>query len=154
MPWQTRELKNIVSDIVTRNLTPQLKDTGDWLENRALEMRADKPLAERLIWERVWDGRRGYEMVPQVPIDGRYIVDFLIPDVGLVIEIDGSSHQGKDELDWQRTHYLLAKGYDVRRFANSEVYSDVEGVLTRIDKAVFELVMAGREIKPAASPVG
>jgi very-short-patch-repair endonuclease len=49
---------------------------------------------------------------------GPYIVDFYCPEVGLVIELDGSPHFGPNaaEYDQQRTEYLEKAGLRVIRF--------------------------------------
>jgi len=47
-----------------------------------------------------------------------YIVDFLIGKT--IIELDGSSHDGREEYDEKRTAFLNKLGYDVIRVKNSE----------------------------------
>lgn len=61
-----------------------------------------------------------------------FIIDFLIPSHRLCIELDGSHHKMKRKYDRDRTAYLHTKGYTVIRFWNSEVISDVLGVLNVI----------------------
>jgi len=41
---------------------------------------------------------------------GNFIVDFYVKALGLVIEIDGSSHIGKEDYDKQRQNYLESLG--------------------------------------------
>lgn len=142
-----RELRNIVSDIVGRNLTPQLRANGSWLENRAEEMRAQMPKAERLLWEQVRDNQRGYDCQSQIVITERYIADFYVPSVKLIVELDGKSHEGREDYDWRRTHLMIAAGYEVLRFANVEVYDDIEDVLSRIDAGVYALMTDGDAIR-------
>jgi hypothetical protein len=47
-----------------------------------------------------------------------YIVDFLIGKT--IIELDGSSHDGREEYDEKRTAFLNKLGYSVIRIKNSE----------------------------------
>ena len=145
-----RGFKDIVEGLVCKNLRPIIEEDAPWIDARAQEMRALMTPAERLLWERLRDGQRGYVCEPQVVIDDRYIADFVMPGTMLIVEIDGKTHEGREEYDWQRTYYLLDKGYDLRRFANQEVYRNIEDVLARIDRAVFELVCK-REVKEAAA---
>ena len=71
----------------------------------------------------------------QRPID-KYIVDFFIPAYKLIIEIDGSSHEFKNEEDVIRQTNLKALGFRVIRFREKEVLDDP--VATR-DKIQFAL---------------
>jgi very-short-patch-repair endonuclease len=76
----------------------------------------------------------------QAPI-GPYVVDFLCPALRLVIEIDGGHHAEDDvtHRDQIRQAWLEAEGYRVLRFWNSDVASNMEGILqTIVDAAGFE----------------
>ncbi len=67
----------------------------------------------------------------QHPI-GRYIADFAVPARKLVIEVDGSQHATAVARDNARTRKLEARGWRVIRFWNSDVTSNLEGVLETI----------------------
>lgn len=54
-------------------------------------------------------------------IVGFYIVDFVLPDRMLVIEIDGSSHIGREQYDARRDEYIRSLGFRVERIANEDV---------------------------------
>jgi very-short-patch-repair endonuclease len=58
-----------------------------------------------------------------------YIVDFLIPERRLVIELDGSSHKGKEDYDNRRTKYLENLGLNIIRFPNHIVFSKDIGLI-------------------------
>jgi very-short-patch-repair endonuclease len=51
-----------------------------------------------------------------------------------VIEIDGDSHSQPDQIlyDQARTEWLQQRGLRVIRFTNREVFTNLEGVLTKI----------------------
>ena len=73
----------------------------------------------------------------QEPV-GIYIVDFVSFEKKLIIEIDGGQHnieenKANDEL---RTQWLESQGFRVIRFWNSEVSSNLDGVITRITEAL------------------
>lgn len=53
---------------------------------------------------------------------GPFIADMRVKN--LIIEIDGSSHNGKDAYDARRTRYIQNYGYRVIRFTNQEVLSN------------------------------
>lgn len=61
---------------------------------------------------------------------GNYIVDFYCPNKKLIIEIDGDTHSGElsERYDNRRTAYLVALGYNVIRYNNRDVLTNIEGV--------------------------
>lgn len=67
---------------------------------------------------------------------GPYIVDFYTYQYNLAIELDGEIHDEEEMLkhDFRRDDYLRNKGVKVLRFKNSEVFEDVEKVLSVIRK--------------------
>lgn len=70
---------------------------------------------------------------------GNYIVDFLIPSVMLVIEIDGSQHYSEKgrENDAARDAWLREQGYCVIHYSNTDITRNLCGVaddiLNRLD---------------------
>ena len=84
--------------------------------------------AERRLW--YWLRAHRFNKVGfrrQKPI-GPYTVDFVAPEVRLVIEIDGGQHDHSTS-DRRRDAWLGSKGYRVLRFWNSEILKnrDEEG---------------------------
>lgn len=84
--------------------------------------------------ERLWFHLRnrklgGYKFRRQVTITP-FIVDFLCIERKLVIEADGSQHG--EEVDAKRTAFLQRQGYLVIRFWNSEIFENLDGVLSGI----------------------
>src|SRR5215471_5392001 len=65
---------------------------------------------------------------------GRYVVDFLCFECGLVIELDGDAHfsPNSDQYDDPRTRYLETQGLRVLRFENREIKEDLDQVLEKI----------------------
>jgi very-short-patch-repair endonuclease len=70
-----------------------------------------------------------YKVHRQRPID-QFIVDFYCPELKLVIEIDGDSHNSENAqvYDLERTQILEGYGLTVIRFTNEEVLGDFAGV--------------------------
>jgi very-short-patch-repair endonuclease len=88
--------------------------------------------AEVRIWVRL--RRRqvaGRYFRRQVPI-GPYVVDFLCSSAKLIIEIDGAHHDLRRAHDSRRTDFLEARGYRVIRFANHEVFGDIDSVIASV----------------------
>jgi very-short-patch-repair endonuclease len=92
--------------------------------------------AERRLWAKLRNrGVTGAKFRRQVPI-GPFVADFACVERSLVIEIDGGHHADREEDDAARTESLTGFGYSVLRFWNSEVLSNLEGVLAAIAAAV------------------
>ena len=92
--------------------------------------------AEKLLWKKVLSRKQiGVRVLRQRPID-KYIVDFFIPTLKLIIEIDGSSHEFKGEEDMIRQANLEALGFRIIRFKEQEV---LDGIDATRDKIQFAL---------------
>ncbi|MFW6074554.1 MAG: endonuclease domain-containing protein [Chloroflexota bacterium] len=70
-----------------------------------------------------------------------YKVDLADPDVRLAIEVDGKTHLLKKWrfLDDRKTAILNALGWQVLRFTNEEVDSDLNGCLKKIESTTSTL---------------
>ncbi len=68
---------------------------------------------------------------------GKYIVDFYSAEAKLVIELDGSQHFEKENMDYdeERTAFLEGYGLRVLRIPNIEVTRNFHGVCEYIDDA-------------------
>lgn len=115
----------------TKSLITQQVVTPD-KHQRAIDLRHEMTPAERKLWARIRAGRlEGIHFRRQQVIEP-YIVDFYCHKAGLVIEVDGSVHQGQEEYDRQREQDLENLGLRVIRFSNTEVNRNLEGVLGKI----------------------
>ena len=74
---------------------------------------------------------RGYKFLRQRPMDD-YIVDFFCPELMLAIEIDGSTHVGKENYDKKRQERLEGLEIHFLRFYDSDIKINIEGVLEKI----------------------
>ena len=99
----------------------------------ARTLRRNNTDTERKLWNAIRDRRLGgWKFKRQVPRDG-YIVDFLCADAKLVIEVDGSQHlEARRADDVVRTKVLEADGYFVMRLLNTDVLTNLDGVLGSI----------------------
>jgi very-short-patch-repair endonuclease len=105
------------------------------VQQRAKELRQHMTPAERILWERLRDRRlAGLKFRRQHPI-GAYIVDFYCAAARLVIEIDGGIHLGQAEADANRSRELEDQGYQVLRFTNVKVETEIENVLSVVQAA-------------------
>lgn len=80
-----------------------------------------------------------FHVYKQRPVHG-YIVDFYIPSVNLVIELDGSQHYSTDgrKYDRIRTEVLEANHLSVIRFTNTDIHERFESVCLMIEHWVKE----------------
>ena len=116
----------------------QGKKTPRPLIGAARELRQDANFAEDALWHEL-RGRRflGIKFRRQHQI-GDYIVDFYCRWFGLVIEVDGVSHDLEEarKADEARTRYLESLGLSVLRFDNEIVLHDMVAVADKIWRTV------------------
>ena len=107
--------------------------------------------AERVLWSKL-RGRalRGWKFRRQHPIDA-YIADFVCAEAGLVIELDGGQHASAVVYDEARTRALERSGFRVLRFWNSDVLTNIEGVLQSIAGVLPSPAPAGEGGDPSRS---
>jgi very-short-patch-repair endonuclease len=103
-------------------------------KSRTRAFRAQQTAAEEILWRELRNRQLGrWKFRRQHPI-GRYIVDFLTLDGKLIIEVDGGTHSTDEERarDEDRTRALERLGFHVVRVTNTDVYENLDGVLTTI----------------------
>lgn len=107
------------------------------LKNYARELRSERATkAERYLWKALLSkNQTGCRFLRQRPIDC-FIVDFFAPQLGLIIEIDGSSHFNKGEYDAYRQNKLKELGFVVLRFSEGEVIHCLNEVSHQIIHAI------------------
>ncbi len=74
----------------------------------------------------------GFDFHRQKPIDN-FIVDFFCNELMLAIEIDGSTHNEKFEIDFQRQQELETLGIKFLRFQDKEIRFNLDNVLITIE---------------------
>ena len=102
----------------------------------ARNLRKNSTLQEKRLWNILKNRQlKNYKFKRQVPV-GNYIVDFLCAEKNLVIEIDGGQHNEPDKIKYDnaRTEFLNSKGYKVIRFWNNDIYENINGVVSEIEK--------------------
>jgi very-short-patch-repair endonuclease len=89
-------------------------------------------LSEVLLWLRLKKGQiNGWDFDRQ-KIIGNFIVDFYCANIGLVVEIDGSSHKSKEEYDSERDAYLRGLGLSVLHISDIDIKRNIDGVIAMI----------------------
>ncbi len=98
----------------------------------ARRLRRGQTLAEKTLWALVRNRRLGgFRFLRQEPID-RYFVDFVCEAGKLIVELDGASHEGREDHDERRTQTLELFGYLVLRIRNEQVLADPGGTADEI----------------------
>ena len=102
----------------------------------ARRLRREQTEWEHSLWTRLRRRQlNGFKFRRQHPI-GPFFADFFCPEAKLVIEIDGSQHADELGSDKSRTDFLRDAGYDVLRFGNHEINSEIDTVMERIAEAL------------------
>ena len=109
--------------------------TSAVVQERAKSLRQEMTAAEKELWRHLKAKRlAGFKWRRQHPL-GRIITDFCCPACRLVVEVDGDIHRSRKEEDAGRTGQLEAHGYQVLRFANEQVLTQLDVVLGEIERA-------------------
>jgi very-short-patch-repair endonuclease len=87
-------------------------------------------LSEALLWLEIKNGKLCGLDFDRQRIIGNYIVDFYCPIRRAVIEIDGDSHDEKNEYDKERDKCLANLGLKVIHIHDHEVKKNMRGVLS------------------------
>lgn len=99
---------------------------------RAQAMRHQGSDAERLLWRHLRARQLSGFKFRRQEVIGPYIVDLVCFEARLIIEADGGQHAEQLIYDRQRSAALVAHGYRVLRFWNSDILGDIDSVLQRI----------------------
>ncbi len=120
----------IVKNETTRNtLNYKSLPFNHKLQDRAKELRKAGNLAEVVFWNQVKSKKfKNYDFDRQ-KIIGNYIVDFYCTNCNVIIEIDGSSHNDKQEYDTERDLYLESLGLTVIHILDTDVLNNLDSVM-------------------------
>jgi very-short-patch-repair endonuclease len=104
------------------------------LKNLARNLRKNMTDAERRLWSKIRRKQlKAFQFYRQKNI-GDFIVDFYCPAAKLIVEIDGGQHYSEENIlkDEARDKFMSDLGFKVLRFSNSDVFNNIEGVVTEI----------------------
>jgi very-short-patch-repair endonuclease len=114
----------------------------------ARELRRAMTPTEKRLWS-LLRGKRfiGIKFRRQQPL-GPYIVDFYCHTAKVILELDGESHIGKEAYDDRRCAWLKSQGYKIVRVWDTQIYSNVDGVLQLIYNACESPIPPGTAPRP------
>lgn len=97
------------------------------------KLRNSMPKGEVVLWNKLRQSQLGFKFRRQHGI-GKYIADFYCPELKLIIEIDGGTHNHSITSDYEiaRQTYLESFGFKVKRYTNELIAKDLKSVLIDI----------------------
>jgi very-short-patch-repair endonuclease len=107
-------------------------------KDRRRNLRNEPTRAEKEMWNGLRKKRTaGYKFRRQQSI-GPFIADFYCPSLGLVVEVDGATHNdpAQKEYDARRTQYFQTHNIGVIRFNDGEVLFSVDQCMEKIMKFI------------------
>lgn len=115
-------------------------------------LRASPTPSEEALWRWLRGGFRGYRFDQQVPLFG-YVVDFYCPSLSLAVEVDGSSHRWRAELDNRRDDWIKANHVAVVRLSATLVLQDIQAALRAIAAAMRQRAVIRPQSRRPTEPV-
>jgi very-short-patch-repair endonuclease len=102
------------------------------------ENRKSGNLAEVVFWKQVHKGKfHGIDFTRQFVI-GNYIADFCVRRLGLVVEVDGGYHIGREAYDAQRDAYMQSLGYHIFRVSDQDVLHNTKQVMRNLERFIVD----------------
>lgn len=115
-------------------LLPKNKD----LLSRSRSLRKGYVLSEVVFWKQVRNKEFHQIDFDRQKIIGNYIVDFYIKSLGVAIEIDGSSHNDKEDYDNKRQLFLESLDLVVYRISDYRIKNDLINVMKDLEDFIIE----------------
>lgn len=91
--------------------------------------------AEELLWHELRNRKLGGFKFRRQQAIGPYVADFFCSERKFIMELDGDTHDGREEYDEKRSRWLEDERYTVLRFLNDDVYKHKDAVLEAILRA-------------------
>ncbi len=114
-------------------LLPKNKD----LLSRSRSLRKGYVLSEVVFWKQVRNKEFHQIDFDRQKIIGNYIVDFYIKSLGVVIEIDGSSHNDKEDYDNKRQLFLESLDLVFYRISDYRIKNDLINVMKELEDFII-----------------
>ena len=108
------------------------------LLNRSRNLRKGYVLSEVIFWKQVRNKEFHQIDFDRQKIIGNYIGDFYIKSLGVVIEIDGSSHNDKEDYDNKRQLFLESLDLVVYRISDYRIKNDLGNVMKELEDFIIE----------------
>ncbi|MBL8060018.1 MAG: DUF559 domain-containing protein [Chthonomonas sp.] len=86
--------------------------------------RRQMPKAEVYLWQRFRRMRDNGIVIRRQHAIGPFIVDFACIKAKIIVEVDGQSHEGREDYDKEREAWLVSQGWEVIRLSNEATWKD------------------------------
>ena len=131
------EILTIIHDIpIKRNFVLNLPYNAS-LKSRAKALRKAGNFSEVVFWKEVRNKSFWNIDFDRQRIIGKYIVDFYVKALGLVVEIDGEIHNFQEEYDEKREMFLKELGLKVFRISTTKMLFDTENVMKDLEQFII-----------------
>ena len=109
------------------------------LKPLARKLRTNGTPGEAVLWKNLLSRKQfyGLQFNRQFPIEN-YIVDFICRKLKIIIELDGKSHEYKQDKDEKRDKHLAELGFTVIRFSEFEIHNDMNNVIRTLESYLPE----------------
>jgi very-short-patch-repair endonuclease len=132
------EILTYISDVpIRRNFIENLPYNFR-LKSRARGLRKIGNYSEVVFWQQVHKKKFYSIDFDRQRIIGSYIVDFYVKTLGLVVEIDGESHNDKEDYDEKRECYLKSLGLKIFKTTDFRVLHDLDNVMKELEGFIIE----------------
>ena len=108
------------------------------LKERAKALRKAGNFAEVVFWKQVRNWEFWQLDFDRQRVIGNYIVDFYAKSLGLVIEIDGESHNEEEDYDAKRDEFMISIGIRIFRISKLRVLHDLENVMVELEDYIIQ----------------
>ena len=133
-----KEVLTIINGIkIYRNFIENLPRSSR-LNQLSKDKRKEGILSEVLFWKQVHKGCFHKIDFDRQRIIGNFIVDFYVKALGLVVEVDGSSHDYKQAYDAARQAYLESFGLKVFRCTDFDVKNNINEVFISLEDFIIK----------------
>ena len=101
-------------------------------------------MSEQRLFEALRGKRLGVQFRRQVPLLGKYVVDFLAPAAKVVVEVDGGYHAQRAKADARRDAVLQRAGYRVVRVSADVVMRELGSALEEVRSVLESAIRSAR----------
>ncbi|KAB1231504.1 endonuclease domain-containing protein [Chryseobacterium viscerum] len=132
-----KEILTTINGIpIRRNFVENLP-YNPYLKVLLKEKRKARILGEVIFWKKVRAKKFHKIDFDRQRIIGNYIVDFYVKTLGIIIEIDGSSHDEKQVYDGIREEYLESLGLLIFRITDFDVRNNLSVVMKKLEDFIM-----------------
>ena len=141
------------SHVGARVVLPAAAERLEQLNGYAQDMRREPTAPEKRLWRALSRSQLGGHKFRRQSVIGPFIADFMCPQKGLVVEVDGHTHADPAKDAWRDTK-LNEMGFRVFRVSNSEIMHNLEGVCEGLLALLAEMPDRYERPHPNPSPEG